>query len=173
MKRTIILLFAILPLAGCGEPTATQKVEKFIETKDISLLSKEKTAQCSTRFLKEFHYFDENTLPTSNDYFEVSKYLYSKVKFTVTGEAKEEKRTIVSVKVSMPKPIEDAESFMAADSPYITESQRISLNNIKKLYEDGKLKDMQYFDFNMKYYVLKDGIDPMFTEPQLNACSKA
>lgn len=172
MKK-IILLFAILPLAGCGEPTATQKVEKFIKTKDISLLSKEKTAQCSTKFLKEFHYFDENTLPTSNDYYEVSKYLYSKVNFTVTGEEKEENRTIVNVKVSMPKPIEDAESFTAADSPYITEFQKRSLNNIKKLYEDGKLKDMEYFDFDMKYHVLKDGIDPMFTESQLKACSKA
>ena len=172
MKRFAACLFAALLISGCEQDTATKKVESFIKNKDISLLSKSKTSQCSADFVKNFHYFDENTLPTTNKYYELSKYLYGKVKFEPVSEVKSGDATEVMVKVLMPKAIEDANSFIFANGYGGTTKDTEALDNLLTLYNSGKLKDMEYTTFDMKWRVLPDGIDPNYSTEQIKACSK-
>lgn len=40
MKRLVSIAILAMALSGCGQDTATDKVEKFIKSKDISMLSK-------------------------------------------------------------------------------------------------------------------------------------
>ncbi|MFS9564793.1 hypothetical protein U0Y63_18365 [Enterobacter hormaechei] len=172
MKRLLSIAILAMALLGCGQDTATDKVEKFIKSKDIGLLSKSKISQCSESFVRNFHYFDENTLPTTNKYYELSEYLYGKVKFEPVSESQVGNATEVMLKVSIPKPIEDAKSFIFADENHALSEEISALNNLLALYKRGGLKDMQYTTFDMKWVVLPDGIDPNFTPEQIKACSQ-
>ncbi|MCM7414464.1 hypothetical protein M8R67_03045 [Enterobacter hormaechei] len=172
MKRSLSIAILAMALSGCGQDTATDKVEKFIKSKDISMLSKSKISQCSENFVKNFHYFDENTLPSTNKYYELSEYLYGKVKFEPVSEKSVGDATEVMMKVSIPKPIEDAKSFIFADESNASSEEISALNNLLALYKRGDLKDMQYTTFDMKWVVLSDGIDPNFTPEQIKICSQ-
>ncbi|WP_260523988.1 hypothetical protein [Serratia sp. PL7] len=82
------VMTSVVMLLGCGEETASDKVRKFIETKDTGLLSKSKTSMCTDEWLKSAHFIDGNLLPTTNDYYQVSKYLYGKIKYSIVSEKK-------------------------------------------------------------------------------------
>lgn len=172
MKRFATCLVAVLLISGCGQDTATEQVESFIKNKDISLLSKSKISECSTTFVKSFHYFDENTLQSTNKYYELSKYLYSNVKFEPVSESKSGDVTEVTVKVLMPKAIEDANSFIFANGGGGSTKDTDGLDNLLSLYNSGKLKDMEFTTFEMKWRVLPDGIDPNYSPEQIKACSE-
>lgn len=172
MKNLLLGVMMTMVLSGCGQYTATEKVVNFIKTKDIRLLSKTKTSQCSEKFVKNFHYFDENALPTTNKYYELSKYLYDNVRFEPVSEKEDGDATEVTVKVSMPKPIDDAKSFIFAEENSTSNKEKEALDNLLALYKGGKLKNMEFTTFDMRWRVLPDGIDPDYTPEQIKICSE-
>ncbi|MBC4816640.1 hypothetical protein NW256_10505 [Klebsiella pneumoniae] len=171
LRKFLISSACLIFISGCNDSSPSEMVKKFIETKDISLLSKSKTSMCSKRFVQNFHYIDENTLPTTNEYYELSKYLYSKASYNVVSEEKQGDETIVIVDVRLPKPIEDAGSFLFAEGDFITSKEKSRLDNLKSLYEKGLLDDMDFIDFQMKWRVISDGIDPGYNQNQLSKCA--
>ena len=89
MKKLLGIAVLCVVLLGCGEDKPSDKVMKFIATQDTGMLSKSKTSMCTDTGLKKIHFIDENVLPTTNEYYQVSKYLYSKSKYSVVSERKE------------------------------------------------------------------------------------
>lgn len=172
MKR-ILLVAALLALVGCGgEKTASDKVIEFVTTGNTDLLSKSKTSVCTPTGINEIIFTDKNVLPTTNDYYKLSDYLYGKSKYSVISERKDGDSYIVSVKWEYPKAIDDAKSFIEADSPYIDERDKKDLDNLKSLYESGGLNNPEYTEHIMEWTVLSDGIDPNLTDGNIEACSK-
>ncbi|MFN3068350.1 hypothetical protein ACKWMY_09535 [Serratia sp. J2] len=165
------VMTSVVMLLGCGEETASDKVRKFIETKDTGLLSKSKTSMCTDEWLKSAHFIDGNLLPTTNDYYQVSKYLYGKIKYSIVSEKKVGDSYIVTVKVTYPKAIRDAKSFIWAESEYADERDKKNLDNLNALYESGGLKDLEFEEEVGEWIVLNDGIDPKLSEGAVKACS--
>ncbi len=170
MKKLLIISLACAALSGCGQENATDKVLKFIKTKDISLLSKSKIAECKKENMKDIGFVDGNYLPTTNAYYKLSDYLYSKVKYEAISEEKNGDITLVEIKESFPKPIEDAKSFIFAENP--SAKDKSELDNLNGLYESGRLDDLKYTEHVRTWRVLPDGIDPELTSRQLQICSE-
>lgn len=171
MKKIIAIAALCVALVGCGDEKPSDKVMKFLDTQDIWMLSKSKTSMCTEAGLKKIHFVEENVLPTTNDYYQVSKYLYGKSHYSVVSEKKDGDSYIVTIKFTYPKAIEDAKAFLEADSPYISERDKKELDNLKALYESGGLNDLEYTEYVNDWVVLNDGIDPNLSEGNIEACS--
>lgn len=173
MKKLLGIAVLCVVLLGCGEDKPSDKVMKFIATQDTGMLSKSKTSMCTDTGLKKIHFIDENVLPTTNEYYQVIKYLYSKSKYSVVSERKEGDVYIVAVKWTYPKAIREAKSFMWAEIPSIDDREKNNLDNLKSLYESGGLKDLEYEEEVADWTVLNDGIDPKLSEPAIKVCSES
>lgn len=173
MKKVIAIAVLCVALTGCGEEKPSDKVMKFLDTQDIWMLSKSKTSMCTEAGLKKMQFVDKNELPTTSDYYEVSDYLYGKSKFSIVSERKEGDSYIVTVKLTYPKAISDASSFMWADKEYASDRDKKNLDNLKALYDRGGLKDLEYKESVRDITVLPDGIDPELTDSQKTYCSES
>ncbi|HBZ16804.1 MAG TPA: hypothetical protein DEO73_13715 [Pantoea sp.] len=170
MKKFLIISLICAALTGCGQESATDKVIDFIKTKDINLLSKSKIAECKKENLKDIGLVDGNYLPTTNAYYKLSDYLYSKVKYEPISEKKDGDITVVEIKESLPKPIEDAKSFIFAETP--SAKDKSELDNLNGLYQSGELNNFEYTENVRTWRVLPDGIDPQLTSRQLQLCAE-
>ncbi|TKJ94575.1 hypothetical protein [Erwinia persicina] len=170
MKKFLMMGLACAMLSGCGQESATDKVLDFIKTKDINLLSKTKIAECKKENMKDIGFVDGNYLPTTNAYYSLSDYLYSKVKYEPISEKRDGDVTVVEIKGSFPKPIEDAKSFIFAENP--SAKDKSELDNLNGLYQSGKLDHFDYTESVRTWIVLPDGIDPQLTNRQLQLCSE-
>ncbi|MGT5975026.1 hypothetical protein ACRWUA_14565 [Escherichia coli] len=173
MKKVLVIAALCAALVGCGDDKPSDKVMKFLDTQDIWMLSKSKTSMCTEAGLKKIHFVDENVLPTTNDYYQVSKYLYGKSHYSVVSERKDGDSYIVTIKFTYPKAIDDAKAFLEADSPYISDRDKKDLDNLKALYESGGLSDLEYTEYVNDWVVLDDGIDPKFSKEQEVYCSES
>ncbi|EJD6508462.1 hypothetical protein [Providencia rettgeri] len=173
MKRILAVAAVVALLAGCGgEKSASDKVMEFVTTENTELLSKSKIAACTSEGIKKITFIDKNVLPTTNDYYKLSDYLYGKAKYSIVSEKKDGDSYIVSVKWTYPKAIDDAKSFIEADSPYASERDKKDLDNLKALYESGGLDNLEYASDISEWTVLSDGIDPNLTDGNIEVCSK-
>ena len=120
--------------------------------------------------MKNIGFVDGNYLPTTNAYYRLSDYLYSKVKYEPISEKRDGDVTVVEIKGSFPKPIEDAKSFIFAENP--SAKDKSELDNLNGLYQSGKLDHFDYTESVRTWRVLPDGIDPQLTSRQLQLCSK-
>lgn len=102
----------------------------------------------------------------------MSGYLYGKSKYSVISEKKDGNAYVVSVKWVYPKVIDDAQSFIEADNPMIGDDDKKELDNLKLLYENGELENLEYAEDITEWVVLPDGIDPKLSTGNIEACSK-
>lgn len=166
------VLSSLALLAGCGEKTASDTVLEFINTENTDLLSHSKIEQCTPDGIKNIIFVDKNRLPETNNYYELSGYLYGKSKYSVISEKKDGNAYVVSVKWVYPKVIDDAQSFIEADNPRIGDDDKKELDNLKLLYENGELENLEYAEDITEWVVLPDGIDPKLSTGNIEACSK-
>ncbi|EKT66274.1 hypothetical protein [Providencia alcalifaciens] len=171
MKRILAVAAVVVLLAGCGEQSASEKVMEFIKTENLDLLSKSSIAKCTTTGIKNIHFVDKNELPTTNDYYKLSKFLYDKSKYSVVSEESIGDATKVKVKWTYPKAIDDADFFLEAENPAISERTKKDLDNLNELYLSGDLDNLEYEEFIKEWVVLPDGIDPQLSKGQLEICS--
>lgn len=166
MKKLLAITFLCFLASGCREDSASEKVMKFINTGDISLLSKSKLSVCSDseihKLLDEMGTPAKNRLSTTSDYYSVSKYLFSKLNYKIVSSVKDGNKELITVKVIYPKALRDAGGFFDAEeasAKYMTEERKKGLDNLNALYKSGKLDDLEYDGNNINFTVLNDGID--------------
>ncbi|MGE1854994.1 hypothetical protein ACMFGU_12545 [Morganella morganii] len=172
MNKILITAMISLILSGCGEKTASDTVLEFMNTENTALLSSSKIEKCTPDGIKNIILVNKNSLPTTNDYYQLSSYLYGKSKYSVISEKKEGDSYVVSVKWVYPKVIDDAQSFIEADNPRIGDDDKKELDNLKLLYENGELENLEYAEDITEWVVLPDGIDPKLSAGNIEACSK-
>jgi len=173
VKNVLVIAALCAALVGCDDDKPSDKVMKFLDTQDMWMLSKSKTSMCTDTGLKKIHFVDENDLPTTSDYYGVSKYLYDKAKYSIVSERKDGDSYVVTVKWTYPKAIRDAKFFMWADKEYADDRDKKDLDNLKGLYESGGLKDLIYEEDIQEWIVLPDGIDPQLSDAQKENCSES
>ncbi|OBU11686.1 hypothetical protein [Morganella psychrotolerans] len=172
MSKILITAIISLILSGCGEKTASDTVLEFMNTENTALLSSSKIEKCTPDGIKNITLVNKNNLPTTNDYYQLSSYLYGKSKYSVISEKKEGDAYVVSVKWMYPKAIDDVRSFIEADNPKIFDDDKKELDNLKSLYENGGLENPEYTEDITEWVVLPDGIDPNLSAGNIEACSK-
>lgn len=172
MNKILITAMISLVLSGCGEKTASDTVLEFMKTGNTELLSSSKIEKCTPDGIKNIMLVNKNSLPTTNDYYQLSSYLYGKSKYSVISEKKEGDSYVVSVKWVYPKAIDDARSFIEADNPMISSDDKRDLDNLKSLYESGGLERLEYDEDITDWVVLPDGIDPKLSDGNIEVCSK-
>lgn len=172
MNKMLITAMISLILSGCGEKTASDTVLEFMNTENTALLSHSKIERCTPDGIKNIILVNKNSLPTTNDYYQLSSYLYGKSKYSVISEKKEGDTYVVRVKWAYPKAIDDARSFIEAGNPRISADDKKELDNLKSLYESGGLKNLEYTEDITDWVVLPDGIDPDLSVGNIEVCSK-
>lgn len=172
MNKILMIAALCVALVGCGDDKPSDKVMKFIANQDMWMLSKSKTSICSDVGIKNIHFIDKNILPATNQYYDLSKYLYDNITYEVVGEEPSGDSVIVKVKQRIPKALIDAQFFAYPDPSASDSAYRDSLDNLKGRYDKGDLKKLDYVERTRDWIVRPDGIDPELSKDQEASCSK-
>lgn len=142
----------------------------YLNTRDSHLLSPSISAKCHGR-MDKLAVLESNPLPSDNEYYALSQYLYGEITYKIRSERRDGDRIIVTVEQMIPSELINADFFKQAKEGKIDDAHREIYQRLKSSYDSRQLNKLEKEPNYFNWVVLKDGVAPELSPGQLTLCN--